>query len=125
VKSHDFAVDECVRFAVVEGLRAAGADVLDGRVAMPGWTDVDVLSRCWQEKRILVSHDYDHSDLIFRDGAAAYGVILLAPGLFTGADAPDAFNLALRIGKNPEPYVNTVTIISAKHIRRKVIRTAP
>jgi Domain of unknown function (DUF5615) len=124
VTDHGFVVDECVRLAVTEGLRAAGADVVDGRIHMQGWPDLDILAFAAREKRILVSHDYDHGDLVFRDGMLAYGVILLAPGLFTGVDAPDPFEFAKQIGKSPRPYINTVTIIGAKHIRRKLINPA-
>ncbi|MFM9973854.1 MAG: DUF5615 family PIN-like protein [Beijerinckiaceae bacterium] len=116
-----FAVDECVRFTIVHGLRAADVDVLDGRIDMSGWDDPKILARCWRERRLLVSHDYDHSDLIFRDGLPAFGVILFAPNLFVGPNAPNAFDLAREIGRNPRPYIHTVTIISAKRIRRKAI----
>jgi Domain of unknown function (DUF5615) len=122
VTRYGFFVDECVRFAVTEGLRAGGANVVDGRIQTQGWADVDILAFAAREKRILVSHDYDHGDLIFRDGALAYGVILLAPGLFTGIDAPDPFEFALQIAKHPDAYINTVTIIDSKRIRRKVIK---
>jgi hypothetical protein len=122
VSRYAFAVDENVRNSVVEGLRAAEVDILDGRLEMPGWNDVDILARCWRETRLLLSHDYDHSDLIFRDGHPAFGVILFAPGLFIGAKAPNPFDLARQIGEHPRPYVNTVTIISARGIRRKLIK---
>jgi Domain of unknown function (DUF5615) len=122
VSRYAFAVDENIRTSVVNGLRSAEVDVLDGRIEMAGWNDADILARCWRERRILLSHDYDHGDLVFRDGHNAFGVILLAPGLFVGANAPAPFALARQIGEHPRPYVNTVTIISAKGIRRKLIR---
>jgi Domain of unknown function (DUF5615) len=121
VSDYAFAVDENVRASVVAGLRAAGVDILEGRIDMPGWKDAEILARCWREKRILLSHDYDHGDLVFRDGHPAFGVILLAPGLFIGSAAPNPFAFARRIGENPQLYVNFVTIISARGMRRKMI----
>jgi predicted nuclease of predicted toxin-antitoxin system len=121
VSAHGFAVDECVMSAIVTGLRSAGGDVLDGRTDMRGWKDEAILARCWREQRILISHDYDHGDLVFRDGQPSAGIVLLAPGLFTGSDAADPFAVAKHIAGHSSDYANAVTIIGKKHMRRKSI----
>lgn len=123
MSEYGFVVDECVTMAVVNGLRAAGADVVDSRLYMQGWADADILAWAWRERRLVISHDYDHGDLVVRDNAPAHGIILFAPGLFTGVGAPDPYELARSIAGNARVYVNAVTIIGAKRIRRRLIKT--
>lgn len=71
-----FATDACVPAQLGEALRALGADVVSaaGRPAMP---DVEVLSGAVARDRILITTDKDFGDLVFRDGRAAVGVVLI------------------------------------------------
>lgn len=58
-------------------LAEAGHDVLWARTAMPGASDVKVLSRAEREGRLLLTFDKDFGDLVFRAGAAASAGIIL------------------------------------------------
>lgn len=71
-----FAIDACVPAQLAEELTALGADVVAaaGRPAMP---DEEVLSGAVVQGRVLITNDKDFGDLVFRDGRAAVGVILI------------------------------------------------
>ena len=71
-----FAIDACVPEQLAEALRALGADVVTGagRPAMP---DNEVLSGAVARDRVLITSDKDFGDLVFRDGKAAVGVVLI------------------------------------------------
>jgi len=71
-----FAIDACVPEQLAEALRALGADVVTaaGRPAMP---DNEVLSGAVARDRVLVTSDKDFGDLVFRDGEAAIGIVLI------------------------------------------------
>jgi predicted nuclease of predicted toxin-antitoxin system len=71
-----FAIDACVPGQLAEALTALGADVVSaaGRPAMP---DEEVLSGAVARDRVLITTDKDFGDLVFRDGRAAVGVVLI------------------------------------------------
>lgn len=72
----DFAIDACVPDQLAAALRALGADVVSaaGRPAMP---DTEVLSGAVARNRVLITTDKDFGELVFRDGRAAIGIILI------------------------------------------------
>ena len=72
-----FIVDESTGAAVVRHLRAAGHDVLAVTDAMPQAGDPDILARAVRERRVVVTNDKDFGELVFRDGQAHGGVLLL------------------------------------------------
>lgn len=71
-----FAIDACVPAQLAEALAALGADVVAaaGRPAMP---DEKVLDGAVAQGRVLITNDKDFGDLVFRDGHAAVGVVLI------------------------------------------------
>jgi predicted nuclease of predicted toxin-antitoxin system len=71
-----FAIDACVPGQLAEALTALGADVVSaaGRPAMP---DEEVLSGALARDRVLITTDKDFGELVFRDGRAAVGVVLI------------------------------------------------
>lgn len=71
-----FAIDACAPAQLAEALRALGADVTSaaGRPAMP---DEEVLSGAVALDRVLITNDKDFGELVFRDGRAAIGVVLI------------------------------------------------
>ena len=79
-----FAVDACVPAQLAEALRALAADVVSaaGRPAMP---DDEVLSGALARDRVLVTTDKDFGELVFRDGRAAVGVVLIRLDLVSDA----------------------------------------
>jgi predicted nuclease of predicted toxin-antitoxin system len=72
-----FIVDESTGTAVVEYLRSVGHDVLAVAEAMPQAKDMDILARAVRERRILVTNDKDFGELVFRNGRAHHGVVVL------------------------------------------------
>lgn len=79
-----FAIDACVPGQLAEALTALGADVVSaaGRPAMP---DDEVLSGTVARDRVLITSDKDFGDLVFRDGQAAVGVVLIRFDLVSDA----------------------------------------
>jgi predicted nuclease of predicted toxin-antitoxin system len=71
-----FAIDACVPEQLADALRSAGADVVSaaGRPAMP---DNEVLGGAVARDRVLITSDKDFGDLVFRDGEAAIGIVLI------------------------------------------------
>jgi predicted nuclease of predicted toxin-antitoxin system len=72
-----FLVDESTGAAVVGYLRSAGYDVLAVAETMSQADDPDILARAAGEGRILVTNDKDFGELVFRNGQAHSGVVLL------------------------------------------------
>jgi predicted nuclease of predicted toxin-antitoxin system len=72
-----FVADENVQRSVVEKLRQRGHDVRHIRELMPGATDDTVLRTTAGENAILLTYDRDFGELVFRQGRAATGVILV------------------------------------------------
>src|SRR5262245_14766717 len=69
--------DENLPGAVVAWLRANGHDVLFATEAQAGAPDTDWAVRAEREKRILLTADKDFGELVFRDGLASHGLVLL------------------------------------------------
>jgi predicted nuclease of predicted toxin-antitoxin system len=63
--------DENIPGAAVAFLRRHGEDVLAIAEIAPGVPDEEVLERARVDRRILLSFDRDHRDLIFHHGIAA------------------------------------------------------
>jgi predicted nuclease of predicted toxin-antitoxin system len=71
-------VDERVHRLIVDNLRNAGHSVLFVTEQFPSSPDVDVYSVASAESRVLLSHDLDYGELLFRDRLAPLsGVVLL------------------------------------------------
>jgi len=74
--------DECCPRAVVNAMRDAGLDVRYAAETDARSTDTDLLSLANEERRIIVTEDFDFGDLLFRDRLSAPGaVILFLPNL--------------------------------------------
>lgn len=72
-----FLADQNVELAVIEGLRAAGHDVLAVREVSPRLPDEEVLALAVREARIVVTNDKDFGDLVYLRRQLASGVILM------------------------------------------------
>jgi predicted nuclease of predicted toxin-antitoxin system len=74
--------DEGVERQVVEALRTAGHAVTYVAEMSPGVTDEEVLQRSAAEGAVLITSDKDFGELVFRQGRAHHGLVLLRlPGL--------------------------------------------
>ena len=72
-----FLVDECTGPAVTRWLSAQGHDVISIFHTDRGAHDAAILTRALAEDRIVVTNDKDFGEIIFREGLAHRGVILL------------------------------------------------
>lgn len=72
-----FIVDESTGTAVVEYLRSVGHTVLAVAETMPQADDSNILAHAVSEGRVLVTNDKDFGELVFRNGQAHHGVLLL------------------------------------------------
>ncbi|MGI9012610.1 MAG: DUF5615 family PIN-like protein, partial [Phycisphaerales bacterium] len=75
-----FLADENVPGIVVGWLREHGHDCAWIAEESPGCDDPPILARSHRQQRILLTHDLDFADLVFRDQAPAYSIILLRMG---------------------------------------------
>lgn len=69
--------DESCDFAVVRALREAGFDVAAVGEASPGAEDNVVIDLAVREGRMLITEDKDFGQLMYAEGRAAGGVLLL------------------------------------------------
>ena len=70
--------DECLSRSIVEHLRADGHDVLFVAERHGGISDTLILQMASAEQRLLLTHDSDYGDLLFRDRTlTAPGVVFL------------------------------------------------
>lgn len=72
-----FLADESCDAALVRALREAGHEVASVRDTMPGATDRSVLDASLHDGRLLLTEDKDFGELVFANGAPAFGVLLL------------------------------------------------
>jgi len=104
----------------VERLRGEGHKVHYVAEMERGIQNEDVLSRATREKAILLTTDKDFGDLVFRQGLASQGVILLR---VEGLSSPAKARLvAAALAKRGADFQQNFTVISPKAIR--VRRTA-
>ena len=74
--------DEGVELQIVERLRVDGHEVLYVAEFEPGVTDEAVLGKASDLSALLMTQDKDFGELVFRQGLAVSGVVLLRlPGL--------------------------------------------
>ncbi len=69
--------DEKVARDVVDWLRTGGHDVLFAAEARAGAPDIDWAVRAEREQRVILTSDKDFGELVFRDGLASHGIVLL------------------------------------------------
>ena len=72
-----FFVDENLPRMLVEWLRALGCDVVSASESGPGEADTAWAELALRDERILLTQDKDFGDLIYRNGLASHGVVLL------------------------------------------------
>ncbi|HEX6860567.1 MAG TPA: DUF5615 family PIN-like protein [Caulobacteraceae bacterium] len=110
-------VDECCPRAVTEALRAAGHDVLYVAESHASVTDAHVAALAAAEDRIIVTQDYDFSEMAVRDGAIKGGVVLIAcPSL-------SIFERAVRVTEvvaaTGEELRGNLVIVEMRRVRRR------
>lgn len=68
--------DECVHAAVVRELRNAGHDVLSA-TDVPQRSDQTLITAASADGRILLTDDKDFGEIVFREGRATSGIVLI------------------------------------------------
>jgi len=69
--------DANVETAIVEWLRSRGHDVLWAAQLSSSIPDDDLLNRASTEERVVLTHDRDFGDLVFRRGLSHSGIVLM------------------------------------------------
>ncbi len=72
-----FLIDECTGPAVADWLKSQGHDVVSVFDQFRGIDDDEVIKKCTDENRILVTNDKDFGEKVFREGVLHKGVVLL------------------------------------------------
>ncbi len=72
-----FLVDECSGKRLATLLKNEGYDVLFAGDVMPSASDEEIIKKCEEDYRILITDDKDFGELIFRLRRPIKGVILL------------------------------------------------
>ena len=70
-------VDESTGVVVARWLRSLGHDVVSIREDRPRMADEDILALAVRDDRVVITNDKDFGELVFREGRAHRGVILL------------------------------------------------
>ncbi len=72
-----FLIDECTGPSVADWLKSQGHDVVSVFDQFRGIDNDEVIKKCTDENRILVTNDKDFGEKVFREGVLHKGVVLL------------------------------------------------
>ncbi len=110
-----FLADESVVRHVVELLRDEGYHLLSMAETQPGAPDEAVMDLAQSEHAILLTADKDFGELVFRQGRAAPGVVLIRlAGLSPEAKAKA---VASALADHVSELENSFTVISPGFVR--------
>lgn len=116
----NFVTDECVDQPVSARLRDDGHAVISVAEMAPGIGDVDVLTIARERAAILITADKDFGELVFRDGRASFGVLLLRlAGLAPTAKA-EVVSAVVKTHSAKLPEAFTVVSPGMVRIRRQM-----
>ena len=111
--------DESVEKQIVERLRREGHDALYIAELEPGVTDDVVLRRANESNMLLVTADKDFGELVFRQGLADSGVVLLRLAGLSPEAKSEVVADVLRERESELPKAFTVVSPGMVRIRRK------
>jgi len=114
--------DECVPKPIVVALRTRFKDVVSVEEHAPGTELSDILAWANREQRILVTEDYDFGELVNLGQLPAYGIVIIAPGVFRGDVDGVADLIAGRIAELSETLKGNLTILEKLRIRQRNLR---
>jgi predicted nuclease of predicted toxin-antitoxin system len=112
-------VDECLGRDLVERLRAAGHDVVWVKEVAANASDGQVITMGFAERRIVVTDDYDFGDLVFRDGAPAIGIVIIASDAFDGGTQRRNIEVTAKVARLEGDLEGYVTIVEPKRARQR------
>jgi predicted nuclease of predicted toxin-antitoxin system len=114
--------DENVARDVVAWLRTSGNDVLFAAEAQAGAPDVHWAARAEQEQRVILTSDKDFGELVFRDGLASHGIVLLRLEDLTVSDIVARLQSVWAVVEaNPSRFI----VITESKVRIRSLPLAP
>ena len=114
-----FTADENIDTEIIEDLRAKGYLILSISEDFPGIPDKDVLDITNKNDSILVTGDKDFGELVFRDGRAVSGVILIR---IFGIPQEEKVAIISEVFKDHiDKFMGNFTVISRNKVRIKEI----
>jgi predicted nuclease of predicted toxin-antitoxin system len=116
----DFVADESVDLPIYERLRKNGHSVLSIAERSPGARDPDVLAFAAQSKAVLITGDTDFGELVFRQGQANAGVLLVRLSGLTAQQKAEVVAMAVEAHGTELPGAFTVVSPGAVRIRHQV-----
>jgi predicted nuclease of predicted toxin-antitoxin system len=111
----NLVADEGVDRAVVERLRQDGHDVVYVAELSPSVADEEVLGRANAESAVLLTADKDFGELVFRQGLAHSGVVLLRLAGLANATKADIVAEVCRT-RAPE-LIGAFSVVSPGQVR--------
>lgn len=107
--------NENVSSTVIQGLRAAGHDVVAVKEWLPGADDEAVLRRSQSEERVLLTHDRDFGELAYRRLLpAGCGIVFLR---LSGADRDSDNRRALSVLSSRDDWEGHFSVVTHDRVR--------
>ncbi len=107
--------DENIEREFIEALRDADFEVLSIRESYVGIADDEILQIAVDEEAVVLTHDTDFGELVFRFNLKSHGVILLRVHGLSLAEKIDKTILAIR--EHAAELENAFTVISENSVR--------
>ena len=115
-----FLADECVDQPIAQRLRQDGHEVVCISETEPSTPDDAVLSHANARRAVLITGDKDFGELVFRDGRAAYGVLLVRLAGLSPRTKAAIVSAAVRDRGREMPRAFTVVSPGLIRIRRRI-----
>lgn len=116
----NLVADENIDRQVVETLRAAGHSVTTAYELEPGLDDPALLALARSGEALLLTADKDFGELVYRQGQAFFGVVLVRlPGM-TPADRAARIAQVLATHAEELPGAFTVVSTASTRVRRRL-----
>ena len=115
-----FLADESVERLVVAMLREEGHDVVYVAEGAPGLDDASGLAAANDELRVLVTNDKDFGELVFRNGLASAGIVLVRLG--RERTAPKVESVRELVRTHLELLPGHFTVLGESRVRRRPLR---
>lgn len=110
-----FVADEGIDAQIIAAMQRAGLEVLYVAELSPGITDPEVLELARADSSVLVTADKDFGELVFRQGIATHGVVLI-PLAGVPAETKAATVCAV-VQKHGHELAGSFTVVSDRAVR--------
>lgn len=117
-----YLADENFRGPSVRRLRDVGLEVAWIREDSPGISDVEVLARATRERRILLTSDRDHGEIIFGQGVVAPPGVVYFRYTPTDQHPEELADRLLRLIRDGTQLLDNFTIVGRHGERQRSLR---